>query len=169
MEENQQRIEPGQGPDEVPLEDPRGVEIDWVAYFRAFSEAHGGSPVQWGKKLLFRDGWSYSGLNHHGPEWRPPEDEGELKGMKVLYWSSLREELCLQWESLKETIDALRELQRSKSMPILVRGTTFGGPSGDVVVHAAVPMRLTEWEGSLASLGRRMEEASTQLNALEKK
>lgn len=83
--------------------------IDWIAYFREFSQTHGGNPVFYrenkvtgeGGYLLFSDGWMYSRLDASGPE-IPPSDEKDAKKKVRAYWA-------VRLAVLKEALTAARE------------------------------------------------------------
>jgi hypothetical protein len=95
-----------------------GVHLDWRAYFRAFSEAHGGDPVYHGGRLLFADGWQYSSTDHAGPEWAPPESEEELRRLVRAYWKRRLQIVTAERKLLWERLKGLEQLQAAKSLPL---------------------------------------------------
>ena len=96
------------------------LRLDWREYFKKFVENHG-EPVEWGGRLLFRDGWQYSSTQYQGPEVPPPEDLASLRGLKVAYWRLLHERLSLEIRGLAGQINMLTEWQNERSMPLQQR------------------------------------------------
>ena len=97
---------------------PEQFRLDWRAYFRAFSEAHGGDPVEHGGRLLFADGWQYSSTDHAGPEWPAPEDEQELRRLQTYYWNRRLWIVRTERNKLYEKLKGLEELQGTKSVAL---------------------------------------------------
>jgi hypothetical protein len=100
---------------------PRGaVELDWIAYYREFDARHGGDPVQFRGRLLWRDGWTYASTDHAGPEWAPPQDPKELKAFQLAYWSKRKAALTQQLRSLEDDVANLKETQRVRPVPLQI-------------------------------------------------
>lgn len=93
------------------------VFIDWPAYYEDFCHEHH-DPVEYGGRLLFEDGWTYSAFDYAGPEWPPPEDEGKLKGLKIRYWSLRKKIVVAEVQSLQTRLRAVDGLQSGKSLPL---------------------------------------------------
>lgn len=140
--------------------------LDWVAYFRAFCEAHG-APVLWGGRLLFADGWTYSSTDHAGPEWPPPADPALLRQAQKDYWRRRHQVSNAQMHDLAQELFSLEELQRGKSLPIL-QSQTAVGPSGAVtfderpVDFEAMRQRLTWLEDDVRECLQHLEELSDE-------
>src|SRR5262245_41862310 len=82
-----------------------GDGVDWRAYFLAFMEVHGKNPVEVNGKLLFPDGWQYSRNNHAGPEYPPPADPDQHRGLRIVYWKKRREIVETQAPELRRYCD----------------------------------------------------------------
>jgi len=91
------------------------VELDWRAYFFAFQAEHGGDPVMYGNRLLFRDGWRYSATDYAGPEWAPPEDKRELLLLRTAYWLKRLSMVKTERELVSRELKALAEMQAVRS------------------------------------------------------
>ena len=96
------------------------LRLDWKEYFKKFVEAHG-EPVDYGGRLLFRDGWQYSSTRYQGPEYPPPEDPANLREDKLTYWRLLHERLNREANELSQQITMLTQWQNEKSMPLQQR------------------------------------------------
>ncbi len=96
------------------------VVLDWHAYYKSFLQEHY-DPVEWRGRLLFADGWMYSAFDHAGPEYPPPEDPAELKGLQVAYWRLRREVVQAQAQALQIKLRAVEGLQQGKSLPLPLR------------------------------------------------
>lgn len=99
---------------------PQGLQLDWKAYYDRFDAAHGGHPLSFKGRLLWRDGWTYSSTDHAGPEWKPPEDPKELKVLQTTYWMARRSLIRDEVRRLEDDLRNLRETQRAKSVPLQV-------------------------------------------------
>lgn len=96
------------------------IVLDWREYYLSFCQEHG-DPAEYGGRLLFEDGWTYSAFDYAGPEWPPPEDKGNLKGLKITYWRLRRETVKAEAFNLQTKLRAINGLQRGKSMPLELR------------------------------------------------
>lgn len=99
---------------------PQGLQLDWKSYYDRFDSAHGGYPIPFRGRLLWRDGWTYSSTDHAGPEWKPPEDTKELKVFKSHYWNSRRVLIADSVRRTEDDLRNLRETQRAKCVPLQV-------------------------------------------------
>lgn len=103
------------------------IKIDWLAYFKEFSRAHGGYPVVYMANkessrsgfLLFRDGWMYSRQGPAGPEVPPANDEDCRTKIRD-YWTTRQRILEFQFDDLKQRVKALATAQDLRSAPIMV-------------------------------------------------
>jgi hypothetical protein len=93
------------------------VELDWRAYFFAFMEKHGSSPVNYAGRLLFRDGWMYSDTAYEGPEWEPL-DAKQSKHLQAVYWKIRRQILKEEVFYLSNELTGLERLQLHKSITL---------------------------------------------------
>jgi|SRR6185312_13190302 len=96
-----------------------GFSLDWDAYFEEFKAQHGGDPVRFKGRLLFQDGWTYSGRDKAGPEWPPPTKQEELDRLKVSYWLTRLRIVQTEYNWLHETLYQLEQLQRIRSIPLM--------------------------------------------------
>lgn len=94
------------------------VLVDWGAYWKKFQELHGGDPVSYKGRMLFRDGWTYSPRNVRGPEWPPPPELGQLISLVREYWNIRKNLVTVELTQLRHTMEGLRELQAVRSAPI---------------------------------------------------
>ena len=90
------------------------IELNWKAYFKEFTQIHGGDPVTYAGRLLFRDGWTYSATDYVGPEWPPPA-EPKLGYLKWQYWNIRRQAVKQELEERKNIYESLIEMQKTKS------------------------------------------------------
>lgn len=91
------------------------VRYDWKAYFQKFSEVHGGDPVVYGGRLLFRDAWMYSSSDYSGPEYSPPEDEKERKALVRFYWMRRRAIIRNEMTDIRNQIRQVGDEQHRRS------------------------------------------------------
>lgn len=96
------------------------IQIDWKATYHKFSEKHGGSPVKYRGRLLFRDGWMHSATDYSGPEWNPlekdtPNKAAYLHELKTAYWQLRLKDLQITHRQLKTALNSLVQLQSAKS------------------------------------------------------
>lgn len=97
---------------------PLNVELDWRAYFQDFCAFHGGDPVPWRGKLLFRDGWSYAANDHKGPEWPPPSDPAELRAAQRFWWEYRLRLIRHELRELRLTHRNVKEQQAGRTVPL---------------------------------------------------
>lgn len=102
------------------------IDIDWERYFQEFCNAHGRYPIVYEPKedivlLLFPDGWMYDGLNYDGTEYPPPDDHNELMELLTYYWKRRLRIVKGEHDSLAHSLSRLKDLQRSRSLPIYQR------------------------------------------------
>lgn len=93
------------------------IQLDWQGYFRKFCAAHGGNPVTFKGRLLFRDGWQYH-MNHEGPEYPPPEEFRLLKSYKSAYWHTLRVLIRKELHEVGGQLTMLTTIQHRYSLPL---------------------------------------------------
>lgn len=91
------------------------VAIDWRAYFRAFCEAHGGDPVPFRGRLLFRDAWTYSSTDYRGPEWPPPDDPAPWIRA---YWLIRIKLARMELRTVEFFLEGLASLKAGRSGPL---------------------------------------------------
>jgi len=94
------------------------IELNWQAYFYAFSKLHGGNPVEFEGRLLWQDGYMYSKSDYLGPEWPPPRNRKELLRLRAAYWTRRRKIVDNERLKLKLEIDQLLLTQRIRSAPL---------------------------------------------------
>jgi len=111
------------------------VDLDWRAYFISFCEAHG-SPVQYGGRLLFPDGWTYSATDYHGPEWPPPTNKKELQDIKRQYKLIRRAGLKVAIHRLETQLESLRRMQEVRPVPLMARGLVEDSETGNVAIRS---------------------------------
>lgn len=147
------------------------VELDWPSYFRLFDQTHEGSPVNYGGRLLYRDGWQYSGLRYEGPEWPPPDDVHKLKALQIVYWRLHRNSLRQRRHLLQQQLTYLTELQSHKSLPLQRKVTSLQEDevSGTVMkVDRVVDVELEALQPELDWLNQSIAECERQLEGLNK-
>lgn len=96
----------------------QAVRLDWHAYFECFSAAHGGDPVPYQGRLLFRDGWMYSANDLAGPEWAAPKGRRDLDELVTAYWRSRLAMVEQERDELVRLVGNLRAFQETKSAPL---------------------------------------------------
>lgn len=94
-------------------------KVDWIAYYKEFERLHGGHPQQYGSRLIFSDGWTYSAYDHMGPEYPPPENEYRLLRAKKTYWLLRRNKAKKVVGSFETRVNNLADLQEFKSAPLM--------------------------------------------------
>lgn len=94
------------------------IQLDWQAYFKRFCEAHGGEPLEYKGRLLFRDGWQYSNSDYAGPEFAPPIDLAACLALRVTYWRRRREAVALELYELENSYQGLQQLQAKLTAPL---------------------------------------------------
>ncbi len=101
------------------------VQIDWRGTYKNFKEQHGGDPVLYKGRLVFRDGWQHSASDYKGPEYSPPTDPAALNELKCAYWRTrlgvIREELY----ELQRRYNDLKQVQASRSGMLQQRYVTW--------------------------------------------
>jgi len=158
----------------IPLSKPTNgivIRIDWKAYYLKFVEQHGGFPVHYLGRLLFRDGWMYSATDHKGPEWNPLYDnEGKevppekLIELKVAYWSLRLKSLRLAHRELVQAFDSLKQLQLSRSAP-MQHTVTYVDDEG-IRVTKSVDLNLQALETRMEWAAKDVEECELHLAQL---
>lgn len=145
------------------------IELDWVGYFKAFSEAHGGNPLVHGGRLLFPDGWRYSASDYAGPEWAPPDDPEAHRALLRAYWGRRKGVVNSEARQLRGDLDHLRGLQSVRKVPLqALRYVKVTDPETGTSGYKAVsgPLDLTAMEGRLAWLQDDLTECDRVLAAL---
>ena len=137
------------------------IRIDWRASFRAFSELHGGDPVTWKGRLLWRDGWGHSATDYRGPEFPPPSDPREAAKLRRRYWL-IRLALAKRAEkALGYELEGFDELARSRSAPLFRRVVTRDDDG--VARLGSAELDLSEGRERLAWLREQVEECVERL------
>lgn len=94
------------------------LQLDWKAYYKRFSELHGGYPIVYKGRQLFHDGWGYSTTDYAGPEYPPPKDPVELVKLQKVYWYTRWNRAKNELLMLEQRYSALKGLQSDKSAPL---------------------------------------------------
>lgn len=100
---------------------PKGVQLDWKAYYDRFDASHGGHPIEYRGRLLWADGWTYSSTDHAGPEWAAPSDKRELRVYQIVYWTRRKGFAKQEMRDKQDELQSLKETQRAKSVPLQVK------------------------------------------------
>jgi hypothetical protein len=149
------------------------VRLDDRGYFLEFCEAHGRYPIHHLNNLLFPDGWTYSSTDYGGPEWPPPEDPREQRGLRKVYWSRRREIVTAERDSLFHQLEGLKELATKKSVPLQqvgrVKSDGVGHDGRPVSTWTTVrgPVDFGTLEGRLKWLQEDVAECEAKLKELE--
>lgn len=146
------------------------VNLDWRAYFNRFSRAHGGDPVQYRNRLLFRDGWTYSATDYGGPEWAPPEDLDEKRLFIVAYWTRRRQIVLFERDQLAITLRELRHAQELKSVPLqqAIRYEALNVDGKPTMATAVGDIDFEALQGRLDWLTLDMDQCNQKLRELTK-
>ena len=139
------------------------VILDWREYYLAFRQEHG-DPVQYMGRLLFADGWRYSALDYAGPEWPPPEDEANLRGLKIAYWRLRRSVVSAKADTLQIKLRAISGLQSGKSISLPLKyyaKEMVPGFSGELK-----ELDVTAWDDLLIVLRQDVENCDLRLREL---
>lgn len=152
---------------------PLRIRVDWKAYWKAFSEFHGGNPVEWEGRLLFEDGWMYSATSYRGPEFPPPPTEkdgkpdpkgiADLLVLKKIYWRRRKTIVQAALNQVADVIEQFEQDQRVRKVPLQVKrwekseDGAFGWATSELDLE---PLRLrrTELETDLEHCNKRLEE-----------
>lgn len=94
------------------------IQLDWDAYWKRFQEAHGGDPVLFEGRMLFRDAWTYSATDPMGPEWMPPKQMDRTIYLMKCYWKIRKAFIENETRALKYQIDGLKALSRGRTIPL---------------------------------------------------
>lgn len=145
------------------------IKVDWRAYFREFCEKHGRHPVEIGNRLVFPDGWSYARNSYEGPEWPPPADVLERRGLLRAYWKRRVEILKGQRDGLAHALSGVAEQQLRRDARLMMVGVeTYTGEDGrDRLRLAAHP---ADWEAMhvrLRHLDEDLKNSEIELLALD--
>lgn len=146
------------------------LRLDWKEYFKKFVEAHG-EPIDRDGRLLFRDGWQYSSTQYQGPEYPPPEDPANLKGLKITYWRLLYERLSREVDETFQQIKMLTDWQNERSMPLQQRIAYLSTTEAGLLVRKRgkpEDLDLSGLEANLADRRYFKKEAQEMLNELVK-
>lgn len=88
------------------------IEVDWQHHFKEFCSVHGGYPLFYAGRLLFADGWMHA-LDHRGPTYPPPENDGERRKLQRIYWklrrNAIKKELPRSRRALEEVTGLLAQ------------------------------------------------------------
>lgn len=149
-------------------------QLDWRAYYRKFSEQHGGNPLQWQGWMLFPDGWRYSGTDHRGPE-APPQSEEHARHLKTIYWKLRLASVSKEHRQLSSALLGLEQSQRVYSAPLQQR-ITMDQPAknefGDDIVRkvpGSKDLDLGDLRARIAWLTEDIEECNKMLGELARK
>ena len=127
------------------------VAIDWRQYFLDFCEKHGRPLLAIdGRRLLFPDGWSY-GLDHKGPEWRPPDDPTEYWRQVLQYWRLYRVGVSRELVRAREELAGVRAALESRSAPMTV-ASVIRDPDTGKATRVTRPLAVEEFEQAVAGL-----------------
>ncbi len=144
------------------------TRLDWKAYYKLFSETHGGFPIIYKGRQLFSDGWMYALQDYGGPEWPPPTDLKELCTLQSVYWytrwNRARNELIV----LRQQFDALKGLQETKNCQLQQIVTTIDDHEG----KRKISQQSLDWtpeiyEMTLSFLESEVETADKKLKELK--
>lgn len=142
------------------------VQLDWRAYFMLFCEHHGGSPIHFGGRLLFADGWSYSSTDYAGPEWMPPTDPLELRELMRAYWMRRKAIVFNEARELRQEVIGLQEMQSVRKVPLQHATTNFDQETGKLSMTRG-DLDLTDMIGRLSWLEEDVVECGNRLKELE--
>lgn len=150
------------------VEPAKALHLDWKAYFDDFCLAHG-DPVEYGGRVLFPDGWTYSLTSYKGPEWQPPLDPKALRDLQIAYWGVRYNTTLAQFEMLKGFLQDILKLQQGRDRPLkhkyVVTTDTGEGVIREVLVGdvttSAYRQKLLEMSTEL----KRCKEAIKELGA----
>lgn len=145
------------------------VKLDWRAYFMNFCHVHG-EPVEHAGRLLFRDGYRYSGVDYQGPEELPPEDPKRLRDLMVTYWTIRETKLKEDFVELGGHVRMLEEWQSHRELPLQqVVVYKERGEDGKVRLVKKEPedLNLTGLKCKLTDLEILLEECKQQLSELK--
>ncbi len=142
------------------------VTIDWQEYFKQFCIAHGESPLVFGGRLLFADGWTYSAHDYAGPEWSPPPRPLDLCRIQRLYWMRRKAIVQRELEDLAIHIERLEEMQRQRKVPLQQAIKWFDSENRRWKKDIG-PLDLTAMKGRLAWLREDVVECDTNLVSLD--
>lgn len=153
--------------------DPLELRLDWTAYWREFQAIHGGDPLPYRGRLLFRDGWTYSATDHAGPEWAPPGDDsvhghptGEASAkLRREYWSGHRARIVSELSPRERRLDGLRDLARGKSAPLMIAITVTGDDGKSRA--ASAPLDLMPLEARIEFLRGARDECDWEIAAID--
>lgn len=148
-----------------PLASPFSVHLHWHEYFLRFNEVHLGNPVEWGGKLLWQDGFSYSRERYEGPEWPPPEDERERHALILTYWKLRHAQLKKEGAQLLSMLEGLAREQAGRSAPLQQLVVARGEDGKPVIAPAEVS--VDDWRERLLSMKRDEIEARRKLKELQ--
>lgn len=94
------------------------VRLDWRAYWKEFSRAHGDFPQKYKGVFLFRDGWTYA-MDYPGPEWKPPEEPERLARLVRAYWVLRKRQVRQEWWEKYQELTQYKQLQSTRSLPLV--------------------------------------------------
>lgn len=140
------------------------VEMDWKAYFIEFDRVHGGHPVLFEGRFLWRDGWMYSTHDHAGPEWRPPTEVSRLIFLKRHYWTVKKNHLTSDAKDLGLTIQSLTDMQQARELP-LKQKIRYVNEDGKKITEA-VDLDLPDLETRLQKIQEEIQECDQALARL---
>lgn len=106
------------------LVEQQRVRVDWRAYWKEFSRAHGDFPVVYRNRFLFRDGWTYA-MDYPGPEWSPVNDPVILAQVIRAYWVLRKRQVRRAWWDQYCELRDLKSLQSTRSLPLMHSSTFF--------------------------------------------
>lgn len=144
------------------------VQLDWKAYFEAFSSLHGGYPVNYKGVLLFQDGWTYSAFHYEGPETAPPTNPRELNTLLRAYWRTRKSIAIRERKELSRLLESLKDIQRQHSAPLQTVVRYLDTQTKSIQSKSEpVDIRLLEME--LEQVVREVEHCDETLVSIEEK
>ena len=158
----------------IRLDDPRfqhhvspfRVELDWKACWQEFKESHGGDPVPYLGRLLFRDGWQHSASDYKGPEF-PPRIE-DIPRLQLIYWAIRKRVVRRELLHLEEMVAQLRSLEQYRSSKLMQRLVVLDDESGKRRAQA-VPLDIDALEkGRVAWLRQDLKDCQAMMDDLRK-
>jgi len=113
--------------------------------YKNFYHYHGGEPVIYGNRLLFRDGWMHDRLSKEGPAYPPGEDKDFLV---TTYWLNRKNALEREFKELWGKYDSYRQLAETSDYPIALQ-VLIDTDTDQGIRKQWAPATLTELEHKL--------------------
>lgn len=145
--------------------DKFGIALAWRDYYISYREKHGGYPVRYKNRVLFRDAASYDLGNYAGREYPPPPDPAERAKLIGLYWRLRKLEINAELKKQRDIYNWLASVAADREMPLrrlvpIVLGGVAHRASEEINLEA-MRQEILELENEIAECDQNLSNVQT--------